>query len=352
MSIFTPDVAKTSTTDTAGSVRIIDQSVSTITRSTRVNAFLQNATIAPRLTVADISELCINNPGAVVKATVTPELAQHLLALINTHNRPLSPARVRQYVDVLKRGQYVFNGESIQIGLTESGHMQLLNGQHRLQACAVAGIEFETVLVLGLPISVFSTIDRGKTRSHSDVLSVAGFKNTHNIQPAARILVAMEAGFSPTIRSTMNLITAEDILQYVYANEELLMDAHAIAQRISAVAGGIHSGWIIFYVYTFQQRVLAGFSGKEVIDFCHAIETGASLKPLNPALALRQCLGRGGSKRKGAAGKNVIETATFITTFNKWIEGASLQQIRPWSADSSEFPTVSSSGIMQSLFWA
>ena len=352
MSTFISGVAQTPTTDTAGSVGIIDQSVSTITRSARVNAFLENASKAPSLTVADISEVCINNPGAVVKATITPELAQHLLALINTHNRPLSPARVRQYVDVLKRGQYVFNGESIQIGLTDSGHMQLLNGQHRLHACASAGVSFETVLVLGLPISVFSTIDRGKTRSHSDVLSVAGFKNTHNIQPAARILVAMEAGFSPTIRSTMNLITAEDILQYVYANEEVLMDAHAIASRISSVAGGIQSAWIIFYVHAFQQRVQAGFSGQEVAEFCKAIETGASLKAMNPALALRQWLGRGGSKRKGASGKNVLEAATFITTFNKWIEGSSLQQVRPWAADSSEFPTVTTSGIVHSPFWA
>jgi len=352
MSAFIPDVAKTSTTDTAETVGIIDQSVSTITRSARVNAFLENAAIAPRLTVADISELCINNPGAVVKATITPELAQHLLALINTHNRPLSNARVRQYVDVFKRGQYVFNGESIQIGITESGHMQLLNGQHRLQACAIAGVPFETVLVLGLPISVFSTIDRGKTRSHADVLSVAGYKNTHNIQPAARILVAMEAGLSPTIRSTMNLITAEDILQYVQANEELLMEAHAVAGRISAVAGGISSAWIIFYVYAYQQRVKAGFTGQEVADFCKAIETGESLKAMNPALALRQWLGRGGSKRKGAAGKNVLEAATFITTFNKWIEGGSLQQIRPWAADSQEFPLVTTNGIVRSTIWS
>jgi hypothetical protein len=49
MSTFISGVAQTPTTDTAGSVGIIDQSVSTITRSARVNAFLENASKAPSL---------------------------------------------------------------------------------------------------------------------------------------------------------------------------------------------------------------------------------------------------------------------------------------------------------------
>jgi hypothetical protein len=349
MSTFIPDVAKTSTTDTAATVGLI-------TQDARILASMPNTLITtqqtPTVTLQEIAALSVTQPGSVLKAIITPEVAKSLLANINTANRPLSAARVKQYADVFKRGQYVFNGESIQVGIDSANRLILLNGQHRLSACVMAGASFETVLVVGLPTDVFSTIDRGKTRSHSDVLSVAGFKNTHNIQPAARILVAMEAGFSPAIRSTMNLITAEDILQYVRANEEVLMDAHTIAGRISAVAGGIQSAWIIFYVHAYQQRVQAGFSGQEVAEFCKAIETGASLKHLNPALALRQWLGRGGSKRKGASGKNVAEAATFITTFNKWVEGASLQQVRPWSAEASEFPAITSSGIVHSPFWS
>lgn len=348
MGTFNPGVAQTSTTDAAATVGLI-------TQDARILASMPNTLIpqqTPMVSLQEIAALSVTQPGSVLKVVITPDTAQALLANINTANRPLSNARVKQYADVFKRGQYVFNGESIQIGIDSDNRLILLNGQHRLSACVVANAPFETVLVVGLPTEVFSTIDRGKTRSHSDVLSVAGFKNTHNIQPAARILVAMEAGFTPTVRSTMNLVTAEDILQYVRANEELLMEAHAVAGRISSVVGGISSAWIIFYVHAYQQRVNAGFSGLEVAEFCNAIETGASLKLSNPALALRQWLGRGGSKRKGAAGKNVLEAATFITTFNKWVEGSPLQQIRPWSADSSDFPSVTSSSMMRSSLWS
>jgi hypothetical protein len=197
MSINGSDAAKTSATGTAETVKIANTGVQTL------GSYRQDGR---GLTMNDIVVMSLTQPGSVMKTTVTPELAQAMLETINGENRPLSHARVKQYADVLTRGQYVFNGESIQVGVKTDNTLVLLNGQHRLSACVTAGVSFETVLVLGLPHNVFSTIDRGKTRSYADVLSVAGYKNTHNIQPAARILVAMEAGFSPTVRSTLNLV--------------------------------------------------------------------------------------------------------------------------------------------------
>jgi hypothetical protein len=172
------------------------------------------------------------------------------------------------------------------------------------------------------------------------VLSVAGYKNTHNIQPAARILVALEAGISPTSRSNMHLVTAEDVLQFARDNDTLLQDAHSVAARITSVAGGINSAWIIFIVRAVKQRIAAGYSGAEVFRFCEEIELGAGLTIGHPSLALRQWLGRGGSKRKGAAGRNTLEAATFMHVFNKWVEGGSLQIVRPFSMD-NDFPSVS-----------
>lgn len=303
------------------------------------------------LTMNDIVVTSLTQPGSVMKATITPALAEAMLETINGENRPLSNARVRQYADILSRGQYVFNGEAIQVGIKQDNTLLLLNGQHRLSACVLSGVSFETVLVLGLPHNVFSTIDRGKSRSYADVLSVAGYKNTHNIQPAARILVAMEAGFSPTIRSTLNLVTAEDILQYVKKNYDLLQEAHAVAGRINSVVGGINSAWVIAYVLMMQSRKAYGFSGIEVVQFCQNVETGVGLSYGNPTLALRQWLGRGGSKRKGASGKNVLEAATIITTFNKWVNGEPLQIVRPWSAESTDFPSVTTSVLSSDVDW-
>jgi len=342
MIIKRTDAAKTSATDTADTVKIASTGVQTL------GSYRQQT---QGLTMNDIVVMSLTQPGAVLKATVTPELAQAMLETINGENRPLSQSRVKQYADVLSRGQYVFNGESIQVGIKDDNKLVLLNGQHRLSACVASGVAFDTVLVLGLPQNVFSTIDRGKTRSYADVLSVAGYKNTHNIQPAARILVAMEAGFSPTVRSTLNLVTAEDILQYVNANHDLLQEAHQTACRINSVVGGINSAWVIAYCIMLQDRQKAGYSGHEVAQFCYAIETGVGLSHGNPALALRQWFGRGGSKRKGQSGKNVLEAATIISAFNKWVNGDPLLQVRPWAYDSTDFPVVSTSTPSSTAGW-
>jgi hypothetical protein len=342
MRIKGTDAAKTSATGTADTVSIVSTGVQTL------GSYRQET---QGLTMNDIVVMSLTQPGAVLKATITPELAQAMLDTINGENRPLSHARVKQYADVLSRGQYVFNGESIQVGIKDDNKLVLLNGQHRLSACVTAGVSFDTVLVLGLPQSVFSTIDRGKTRSYADVLSVAGYKNTHNIQPAARILVAMEAGFSPTVRSTLNLVTAEDILQYVNKNHDLLQEAHSTASRINSVVGGINSAWVIAYCVMLQERQKAGHSGIEVAQFCHTVETGIGLSFGNPALALRQWFGRGGSKRKGQSGKNVLEAATIIATFNKWVNGEPLQIVRPWAYDSNDFPTVTTAPLSHIAAW-
>ena len=337
MSIQGSGTAQTSVTDTADSVGFISQDASVIAS---IPSIIQSSSRAQTITLQEIAALSVTQPGAVLKVTVTPELAKTILETINTDNRRISVARVKQYADVLRRGQYVFNGESIQIGIDSANRLILLNGQHRLSGCVEAGIEFESVIVLGLPTDVFSTIDRGKTRSYSDVLSVAGYKNTHNVQPAARVLVALEAGISPTSRSNMHLVTAEDVLQFVHDNDALLQDAHSVASRITSVAGGISSAWIIFIVRAVKQRMHAGHSGAEVFRFCEEIELGAGLTIGHPSLALRQWLGRGGSKRKGASGRNTLEAATFINVFNKWIEGGSLQIVRPFAMD-NDFPSVS-----------
>lgn len=342
MNIKGTDAAKTSATDTADTVKIASTGVQTL------GSFRHDTR---GLTMNDIVVMSLTQPGSVMKATITPELAQAMLETINGENRPLSHARVKQYADVLTRGQYVFNGESIQVGVKPDNTLVLLNGQHRLSASVAAGIAFDTVLVLGLPHNVFSTIDRGKTRSYADVLSVAGYKNTHNIQPAARILVAMEAGFSPTVRSTLNLVTAEDILRFVDNNHDLLQEAHSVASRIVSVVGGINSAWVIAYCVMLQERQKAGHSGMEVAQFCHLIETGIGLSSSNPALALRQWFGRGGSKRKGQSGKNVLEAATIITTFNKWVNGEPLLIVRPWSQDSTDFPSVNTEALSTRTAW-
>ena len=113
--------------------------------------------------------------------TITPSGAAMMLAA-NTANRSLSAWTVTKYAKAMQRGEWRCNGEAIIFDV--SG--KLANGQHRLHACIEAGMAFDTLVVYGSPVDAFSTLDGGKMRGLSDVLSIQGEKNTVPLASAAR----------------------------------------------------------------------------------------------------------------------------------------------------------------------
>jgi hypothetical protein len=104
-------------------------------------------------------------------AEITPELAQSILKNNNDGNRPLKKDHIKMLTDSIKRGEWMLNGESI--AFSESG--RLLDGQHRLTACVNSGKSFKTIVIRGIEDdSAFGTIDIGKPRSVTDLMSLKG----------------------------------------------------------------------------------------------------------------------------------------------------------------------------------
>lgn len=117
--------------------------------------------------------------------TMTPEWAQRLL-LANPKNRTISKNAVAAMVRDMQQGKWRLNGDAIRVA--ETG--ELMDGQHRLTACVVAGISFETVLMTGLNRDDQLTIDRGRPRGIGDNLTMAyGVQGGKAIAAAIRNLV-------------------------------------------------------------------------------------------------------------------------------------------------------------------
>lgn len=111
---------------------------------------------------------------------ITPEIAKAFLDK-NLSNRIVSKVTVNQYSEAMKSQKWRLNGESIKF--CEKGN--ILDGQHRLLACIKSGVSFITLVTYGLKEEDKTTMDTGKNRSASDVLSFVG---TKNIKPAASII--------------------------------------------------------------------------------------------------------------------------------------------------------------------
>lgn len=115
--------------------------------------------------------------------TITPAMAKKYLEK-NTRNRHLNEARVLQMARALKEGKWKLNGDAIRFD--KNGN--LVDGQHRLTACYLSGISLKTWVVRNLDEDVFDTIDQGKKRTASDILSVDGIAYGSRISAGARAI--------------------------------------------------------------------------------------------------------------------------------------------------------------------
>lgn len=107
--------------------------------------------------------------------TITPELAEHYLKF-NTRNRyncKGNPETIKSFAEDMKMGLWKLNGSSISF----SDKDILLDGQHRLYACIMAGVPFTTLVVRGLPDDCFDTIDIGLMRKGGQLLQMHGVAN-------------------------------------------------------------------------------------------------------------------------------------------------------------------------------
>jgi hypothetical protein len=125
-------------------------------------------------------------------AHITPELAKQLLDTTNHDNRPLKPAHVKMPVTAIN-DEWMLNGETI--AFSKSG--RLLDGQHRLTACVNTGKAFQTVIIKGIEDeAAFGTIDTGKPRSVTDLMSLQGLPKAPLFSAIAK---QHKAGKLPTV---------------------------------------------------------------------------------------------------------------------------------------------------------
>jgi len=123
------------------------------------------------------------------RETITPEVAKALLEN-NTNNRSITQGHLALIKSEILSGKWQYNGQPIIIG--ESG--RLLDGQHRLTAVVETGIPIDTFIMRGINEDAFVTIDTGKVRGGSDVLSIAGSKHGSHVASAIRKILEQFGG--------------------------------------------------------------------------------------------------------------------------------------------------------------
>jgi hypothetical protein len=121
--------------------------------------------------------------------TVTPGLARDLLRT-NTHNRKLRERAVGDYARDMAAGHWTLNGEAIKVASDGT----VLDGQHRLRAVVVAGVDVDMFVIYGLDPATQETMDSGRKRSTGDVMGLRGEENATTLAAVLRRIWAWQQG--------------------------------------------------------------------------------------------------------------------------------------------------------------
>lgn len=213
---------------------------------------------------------------------VTPEIAFSLLEVnerIGFHNRNISKDRVKFYADDMKSGRWRLTAEPLLIG--KDG--QLMNGQHRLHAVIDAEMSIPMLIVRGVDLGAFYSIDQAKPRSTGDVVGIVGVKNRTVVASVLKMIWVWE-NFGPAGLGGNN----RD--QRGFTNEIAAEMAKARDLTESIVAGNKVKALCPPSAATFCHWLCSTKSKAAADEFFELLHSGEGLKKGDPIMALRQRL--------------------------------------------------------------
>lgn len=228
----------------------------------------------------------------------------------NAGNRRITQARVEQYARDMKAGKWnENNGETLKF--TSDG--KLLDGQHRLLAVILSQCTVAMAVARNVPIDAFVTIDSGKTRNLSDVLSIEGHKNVNTIASMAKSVYCYIAGvsYSYTVtRATLEEVVAKSPYMAEVAAKVMNIRTFPKAPLATVLYLGTH----------------AGKYHDEMSDFLDGLATGQGLFAGDARYTLREWYISNKNNKVKSLG---TETLLFgaARAWNAFSEGASYQKM-------------------------
>ena len=260
--------------------------------------------------------------------TVTPERAQQLLEQ-NKSNRRVSAKNLEKVEAIMSRGEWRLNGEAIKVSTAG----RVLDGQHRLMASVNTGTTFQTLIVYGLTDETQETMDSGKSRTLSDILSLRGYKNTHSTAAIVTAIIRSENyGLKAAVTSGTQAkpVTNQQAIHRL-ETEPALADLYKLVQGLGRV--GLQGKIAGLLYYKFSE-----IDAEDTEFFFEQLKSGAGLERNHPILALRSLL----LNLKSAIGtaNSTYVTAVTIKAWNKYRAGEECVQLkfRVGGANPESFP--------------
>lgn len=261
--------------------------------------------------------------------TISPQQAASALASGNNVRR-LNQSHVNTLARAMKTGVWRLNGESVKFD--RDG--KLVDGQHRMRACVVANVPFQTYVVYGLHGEDVVEIDTGKRRAAGQLLAVRGAKHAGQLGTAARLLFFylhgnVKRAYSQNTSNVGGLVCSTTEIMRVVEEHPGLEDS---------VARCIGASKIMPMAILAMVHYLAQVNHQEAAEcFVDDVVRGAGLKMDSPAYQLRERM-LTTARQKGMQMRRDQVWALTIKAWNLYVAGTPCKLLRITAGE--EFPKM------------
>lgn len=261
---------------------------------------------------------------------VTPALAEKWLEL-NIKNRNPKAAKIAQYTEDMRTGNWRINGEAMKFSITP----RMIDGQNRCFACIKADTPFITAVIEGLEDLDQETLDGQAPRRYSDVLKLRGEADSQGLAAAVRSLNGWQRGHRSFDGGAVGRVASNTMLDVTLGKYPELRENLAYIRRVSrhshipvSVLGSL---WWAFH--NADPEDAAFFFDRLVSDEDH--HSGEPIFALRRALSARR-------DRAGTYPNPTYVAALTIKAWNAFRAGAEVQVLvwKPGGASKEKFPEL------------
>lgn len=255
---------------------------------------------------------------------VTPSLAESLLTR-NTKNRAYSNSAVKKYTTAMEAGEWVYDGSP----LTFDRNGALINGQHRLMALFKSGKTLLFKIEIGYNPEVFLTMDIGKVRSGSDILTISGVKNSGIASSTANFVFNFSRNVvgsdSNQFRNNGLLNLSHTQLVRFYNSNKSIGESIDFCLDVKKKMGRNFKSIVPFYFLTGFHFLFSQKNKEEADTFIFKFITGENLTMDSPIYVLRKRLE---IAKMGEGINHANKVRLFVQSWNHFRNGKSVKVLK------------------------
>lgn len=256
-------------------------------------------------------------PGLTAEKTwLTPELAKQLLSRMRPDQRKQKKPHLASIREDILGGLWVFNCQPILVDTNND----LADGAHRCHAVIQTGIAVEVVIIRGVPVPAFSSIDNSTKRTGSDAIATL-FPTMPNTAASSLKLWSIYTAGAPLYDN--RVVSPQKIHEVAVQN--LGMERSIIFCRASKRQPGFFPGAMAFCHYAFSS-----IDKEDADTFIGQILHGENIKKGDPAFAMRNRL---------ISDRGALNEYDFIHgCFRAWMYFRKGEQLQVWRSVASNSP--------------